>query len=1077
MTDAVSIRAFPPKGKAYWLPNDRHFGSCPKCKQLHNCKISICGGWVWCGRCRDGCIRVNKGNQGLYRLTGEQRRTIPSPPARQRPQHESADWEAMAAAFVAAAEAKPGVLSTLADQLRVSVDSLRRLRVGIKAGASGVIYTFPETDAGSKAVGINQRLPDGSKRAIKGSTRGIYFDRDNLATATGPVYIVEGASDTAAGLTMGYRIVGRMNNRHAAFLDELLRDEREAIIVVGENDQKPDGRWPGMDGARETAKVLANKLGLTIFVSQPPRYVKDMRAYLGAVDPWGADPLAAGRKLAECLAATLEVVEPDVDPDDLDLEDDDLDDFWPNSDDAPRVRVGCLEEWRGQSQRQRLQSVGKPGIYYDSSPPGAGKSYSDRVAIGALGAGTYHYPDLGAHSVAETSLIALPTHQNLREWEQDCRESCGDDFSIAIYPQRTDENCENTNLAEYVDAIGLQASAVVCPTCKYRSGCGFLAAKAAFDDAKHQGVTHARLAIQPERMHGKKYIAIHENPVAIIRPMKSATFEEMERLAAALKQGKQLSHDDNILELSRCFGERLAVTQFVLAKFKEAERLQETVEIKPPPGFGVKHNGLQPTTWRAIEGNGQLEKPFGDAMAIVDALATGKLHRAAIAWNDTPEMQAYLRKNAKAGEPMIHAVWDNSAALPDDATIWISDATSEARSREISDLEEWRAKNGEKPNEQLPYPGCPDNIESLVGRPVRDCSLFDRLPRLVEGVQWARDVTQSTSENVVASLLAGVVWRHQTARKIGFLGHRYHVDKLFRRKKSPLDAETRSRFSADHINHFGSGADRGSNEWLGCDLIVVCGTPRVSPAAVRGELIRRGDIAAANRDGEWHTYQWEARTAEGEPAFVTAYGYADDVWKAAHVALTQAALIQAVGRARLNCPDGVPVIVLSNEPGLGLPVAVDCAAAKVKETSIRAASVLERLGGSRTAEEVGRVMGVSRTTAWRYLKDAAKLEWVSASRKRWTITAAWTERAQVSNSLINIIGKVKPSDVSASATATTGIGGQASTTAPPFATTTAPAARPSVPAPRPAPKPAPFRRLPKRLAATLTITLPGEAEG
>ena len=56
------------------------------------------------------------------------------------------------------------------------------------------------------------------------------------------------------------------------------------IIVVGERDAKPDGRWPGRDGARSVAKELAKRLGREVRWILPPEGAKDMRSYLEAHD-------------------------------------------------------------------------------------------------------------------------------------------------------------------------------------------------------------------------------------------------------------------------------------------------------------------------------------------------------------------------------------------------------------------------------------------------------------------------------------------------------------------------------------------------------------------------------------------------------------------------------------------------------------------------------------------------------------------------------------------------------------------------------------------------------------------------
>jgi hypothetical protein len=82
----------------------------------------------------------------------------------------------------------------LAGSLGVSVDALRRLRVGWLVGMSA--YTFPMRDPDGRVIGIRTRHSDGAKRAVTGSTNGLFTPAD-LAGA-GPLLIVEGPTDTAA---------------------------------------------------------------------------------------------------------------------------------------------------------------------------------------------------------------------------------------------------------------------------------------------------------------------------------------------------------------------------------------------------------------------------------------------------------------------------------------------------------------------------------------------------------------------------------------------------------------------------------------------------------------------------------------------------------------------------------------------------------------------------------------------------------------------------------------------------------------------------------------------------------------
>jgi predicted DNA-binding transcriptional regulator AlpA len=76
-------------------------------------------------------------------------------------------------------------------------------------------------------------------------------------------------------------------------------------VVVVENDEKPDGTWPGRDGAERVAGRLSEALGRPVLVTYLPAGFKDVRAFLTADTlagvPWpdrGARLLAAMAKPA-----------------------------------------------------------------------------------------------------------------------------------------------------------------------------------------------------------------------------------------------------------------------------------------------------------------------------------------------------------------------------------------------------------------------------------------------------------------------------------------------------------------------------------------------------------------------------------------------------------------------------------------------------------------------------------------------------------------------------------------------------------------------------------------------------------
>ena len=168
---------------------------------------------------------------------------------------------------------------SLAEQLKLPVFALDFLPdLGWDTGSYA--YTIPEVDGTGTIVGISTRKPDGTKRCIPGSRRGLVVSA-GWADLGGPIFVVEGMSDTAALACVGLSVIGRPSSHVgggmiAAMLQGV--ETERPIFVMGENDEKPDGRWPGKDGATVIAKQLAAAFpNRTVMGACPPTGFKDAR--------------------------------------------------------------------------------------------------------------------------------------------------------------------------------------------------------------------------------------------------------------------------------------------------------------------------------------------------------------------------------------------------------------------------------------------------------------------------------------------------------------------------------------------------------------------------------------------------------------------------------------------------------------------------------------------------------------------------------------------------------------------------------------------------------------------------------
>ncbi|MDR3633350.1 MAG: bifunctional DNA primase/polymerase [Isosphaeraceae bacterium] len=194
----------------------------------------------------------------------------------------------------AALAARPDKLAELSRRLGgVSTEALEVLGVGWRASNStidrnsrndlievGPAWTFPMFDGEEQLVNLQRRFEDETreKRGMWQGRLGLFVPR-GWKSRPGPIYMPEGASDTAALWQLGYRAIGRPSNTAGVDYAAVLLDDVDAPIrIVGENDAR-DGHWPG--DPRPFCEPLRHELPEhDIDWVLPPEGCKDMREYL-----------------------------------------------------------------------------------------------------------------------------------------------------------------------------------------------------------------------------------------------------------------------------------------------------------------------------------------------------------------------------------------------------------------------------------------------------------------------------------------------------------------------------------------------------------------------------------------------------------------------------------------------------------------------------------------------------------------------------------------------------------------------------------------------------------------------------
>ncbi len=254
----------------------------------------VCGRTDWCLLAVDGtkavCPRTISdkpfGDAGyLHMLTNPAvipvRRPLRKPPPKDHA-GQRIDWNQMAQKFEKAID--DTTVGETGKLLGVSSGSL--IRLGMGWCESRQALSFRMFDAPNHCVGIRLRTHDGRKFAVAGSRNALFIPRE--LNGDGFLLIVEGPTDTAAALDLGFDAVGRPSCSAAVEATTRVVEalgHKEIVILANHDDPKtrPDGGVfrPGQDGAKVLAVALAAVQKRNVRVVYPLKG-KDVRQWKAA---------------------------------------------------------------------------------------------------------------------------------------------------------------------------------------------------------------------------------------------------------------------------------------------------------------------------------------------------------------------------------------------------------------------------------------------------------------------------------------------------------------------------------------------------------------------------------------------------------------------------------------------------------------------------------------------------------------------------------------------------------------------------------------------------------------------------
>lgn len=225
-----------------------------------------CGKSDWCLVTADGsyfCMRVESsrpktladGTLGWFHsVNGD----APPPPLLPRkPKEPAVDCRALMTRWYRATTRSKR--SELAASLGLSESSLGEPR-GVPAAwfADDGAWGFPMYDGLGHMIGIRLRYPSGKKLTVTGTHNGIFLPIGNPCS---PAVIVEGPTDAAAAVQLGFYPIGRPScSGGVPFIKNALRrlGFKEAIIIADndEDPEEPERHNPGVSGAALLSQAL-----------------------------------------------------------------------------------------------------------------------------------------------------------------------------------------------------------------------------------------------------------------------------------------------------------------------------------------------------------------------------------------------------------------------------------------------------------------------------------------------------------------------------------------------------------------------------------------------------------------------------------------------------------------------------------------------------------------------------------------------------------------------------------------------------------------------------------------------------
>ena len=252
---------------------------CPVCEKPDWCLIALDGTAAICSRIQSATPVGEKGAGWLHRLDVGQTsnlQAVVKPQDKTPTTKADVEWSKLQHEF--RRTLKPLYLSQLARQLGVSATSLQSIGIGWHSKLG--VFTFPMFDAWGNVIGLRTRNRYGRKRALPGSSNGLFMRiglLDDEAEKSDCVLIAEGPTDTAALIDAGTRVVVGLPGCRSGWefvIPVLAKLNAQRVMLLCDNDEA------GLSAFADLATKLSTTMPKEcIGAIVPPKGIKDAREW------------------------------------------------------------------------------------------------------------------------------------------------------------------------------------------------------------------------------------------------------------------------------------------------------------------------------------------------------------------------------------------------------------------------------------------------------------------------------------------------------------------------------------------------------------------------------------------------------------------------------------------------------------------------------------------------------------------------------------------------------------------------------------------------------------------------------